>query len=126
MANNIYLGPTGNLSTLPQVNWIGTSPPGMPVVPHKQIEEAKMADGSSRFAFYKKKRTFQLEWGALSKNQVNTIEGLYDENQTLVYRNEYDENANYSVVFTEFEYELLKPSYPAENLFRCRIVLQEA
>lgn len=124
--STIKLGPSGTETTLPTISWLGDSPPDLPVIAYKQIEEAKMSDGSLRWAFFQKKREWRLEWGLLTAAELATIEGLYDLNQVLHYQNTYESTTWYDVVFTSFEYRHRIVERPTLDRYWCQIGLRQA
>ena len=125
---DIKLGLSGSEITLPAIKWIEGNKPELPTSIHKQISEAKMSDGSSRWGFYSgsEKRTFVWEHGYLTKAQLDQIKTLYGYNQTLRYQNNNEDATWYDVIITSFEYGPIGAGILNLNRYWCRIVLREA
>jgi len=128
MANikSIKLGISGSEITLPTLKWLGSSKPDLPVNVHKQIEEKRMSDGSLRFGFYQKHRQWNLDWGYLSKTELDSIETLYDYNQTLRFQNNNESADWYDVVFLTFEYTPVRSDILQLERYSCHVILREA
>lgn len=124
----IRLGLSGSEITLPTMRWLEGNQPDLPVSIHKQIEEAKMSDGSSRWAIYpnSKKREFVWEHGYLSKTELGQIETLSDLNQILRYQNNNEDATWYEVIMISFDYGPVRTDILSLERYWCRIVLKEA
>jgi len=123
----IKLGLTeGTAITLPTLKWMGGNQPDLPVSVSKQIEEKRMSDGSLRWGFYKNHRQWNLEWGYITKTELDSIETLYDETQVLKFQNNNEDATWYDVVFVFFEYEPVRTDILQLERYSCRIVLREA
>lgn len=101
---NVYLGPEGSETILPNVKFIGSAPPHS-VSTIKKIEIAEMSDKSSRVAFFGTKKVFQIGFGYLSNADLATLKGLNALNQILRYKNQWEEDVWYNIVITEFSHE---------------------
>jgi len=125
----IKLGLTeGSAITLPVLRWLEGNRPDLPVSIHKQIEEARMSDGSPRWAIYpnSKKREFIWEHGYLSKTELDQIEILFDLNQILKFQNNNEDAAWYDVVMISFDYNPVRTDILQLKRYSCRIILKEA
>lgn len=123
---DIKLGPAGSETTLPTINWIGNSPPSLPVKIAKQISEKTMSDGSKRYGLHQKKKEWTLYWGALTLSQLNTIRDLYNLNQVLHFQNNWEDATWYDVVFLSFDYDPIVMTYAmGTTKYRCTIALKE-
>ena len=86
MATEIWLGPPGSEVLLPPLNWIG-EPGEFPESWKRNYDSATMLDGSIRYDFKSKsQRTWTLEWGWLTKAQLDILQGLADLRQSLNFR----------------------------------------
>lgn len=102
--SNVYLGPSGSETKLPKLTWLG-SPPSWPVSTSKQVEEAKMSDGSIKVAFFGTLKVFQVSYGYLTKLQLEIFEALNELKQILRFKNEYKEDVWYHVLMSDFSSE---------------------
>jgi hypothetical protein len=121
----VKLGVSGSEETLPTLRWMG-SPPSWPVTPHKKLHEAEMVDGSLRWGYYGKKREWQLEWGYMSKTDLDTMISLYDETETLRFQNNNEDSTWYDVVFVSLDYDPVRMDIRQLNRYKVRITLREA
>lgn len=103
MANK-NLGPLGATVILPPTMSIS-----MPVEIPKQIDKAKMSDGSFRWGFLKKHRNWSLSWPILTKAQLDALITLYDFNSILRWQNNDESAVWYNVVITDFSYDSINP-----------------
>lgn len=88
MAGEIYLGPTGTETTLPPLNWTGTTPGNYPESMRRNVEAQTMLDGTIRYNFKESnQRSWSLSWEMLTQTQVETLQGLADLRQTLRFWN---------------------------------------
>ncbi|MHA1225174.1 MAG: hypothetical protein ACTSPV_00360 [Candidatus Hodarchaeales archaeon] len=124
----VKLGLSGSEITLPAIKWLEGNKPELPTSIHKQISEAKMSDGSSRWGFYSasEKRTFIWEHGFLTKAELDQIKTLRGYNQILRYQNNNEDATWYDVVFISFEYGPVRTDVLNLGRYWCRIVLREA
>ncbi len=100
---NVYLGPLGT-ELLPVIKYIGSFPP-YPVTIEPQTEEAKMSDGSRRWAFFDKKYAWGLGWGYLTKTELDALIALITLKQILKFQDNYYDNTVYDVVIVSFSCE---------------------
>ena len=123
---DIKLGLSGSEITLPVMKWLGGNQPDLPVSVHKQIEEARMSDGSSRWGFKKKQREWPKEWGYLTKAELDVFLGLYDLNQILRFQDNNESATWYEVVMISMEYGPVRTDILSLERYWCRIVLKQA
>jgi len=126
MADDIKLGPSGSEVTLPEIKWLGSSPPNLPVNVDKSISEAKMSDGSRRYAFYAEKKSWILSWEGLTSSELDTLKTLYSYNQVLHFQNNWEDSTWYNVVITSFNYEPIVITYAmGTTKYRATMTLKE-
>ncbi len=99
----VYLGPIGNES-LPGVKYVGSFP-GYPVKINTQTEEAKMSDGSRRWAFFDGFYDWGIGWGYLTKTELDSIIARVALKQVLKFRNDFVDTTVHDVVIVSFSYE---------------------
>jgi len=101
---DIKLGVSGSEVTLAHTI---TEP--LPTCIGKRINRAEMSDGTIRWAFYAQQRSWSLTWVKLTAAQLASLITLRGYNQTLRYQNN-DESATwYTVVITDFRYDVINP-----------------
>ena len=125
MANVTLESIAGGLVVLPKLKFIG-SPPSWPVSSNKQIEEAKMADGSRRFAFFGVKREMPIVLGYLSKAELDAMILLNSYNEVLKYVNNNQDATEYEVVISAFSYEPERMDIRSMERYRVEMTLREA
>ena len=114
------LGPSGSEVTLP-----GTFTIALPVDMPKQVDKARMSDGSFRWAFFKEYRKWSLNWTKLTKTQLDSLITLWALDQLLRWQNN-DESATwYDVVITDFSYDVVDP-ISATKYYKASMSLEEA
>lgn len=120
---DLKLGLEGAEVTLPKISGI-SGYPSIPVNYEKKIEEKVMSDGSKRWGFYAKKRRWVISFGFLTWANVVAIRTLYDQNKILRFKNEYEEDVWYNVIFFSFNYET--EPIPEWDKYKVTIDLREA
>lgn len=100
---NVYLGPTGT-ELLPAVKWVGSAP-DWPTTIYPQTEEARMSNGSRRWAFFSGVNEWGISFGYLTLAQLDTLRALVALKQTLQFQNNFVDATVYNVVITAFSYE---------------------
>ena len=124
---DIKLGLSGSEITLPVMKWLGGNQPDLPVSVHKQIEETIMSDGTSNWAFFKKKHIFVWENGYVTKSELDQIKALYNYNQALRYQNNNEDATWYDVILlSPFEYGPVRTDILSLERYWCRITMREA
>jgi len=121
---NVYLGPAGN-ELLPPVLYVGAAP-DFPTTIESQTEEAKMLDGSRRWAFFSGCEEWGLGWGYLEKAQLDTLIALVALKQTLKFQNNFVDATVYDVVIVAFSYEPVFPGIRTFARYRADMTLREA
>jgi len=122
---DVKLGPEGSETTLPVINWRGTSPPELPVEHELQRDEAVMSDGSIRVNFIGKKRIWTLPWGNLTKANLDIIEGLVDLNQVLRFQNNWEDATWYYVYISAFSHHPIVSTYTGTTKYGCSLTIRE-
>jgi len=108
---DIKLGESGSEVTLP-----GGIQIEIPVNMPKKISKATMSDGSTRYAFYGRKRTWQLTWMTpLSLADRQTLENLQALNQVLKFQNNWESATWYDVVIINFSFVSLPIGTPDKH-----------
>ncbi len=121
---NVFLGPTDNLTLLPQLTWIG-SPPSWPVTANKQMEEAVMSDGSIRIAFFGIKRELGIVLGFLSKAQLDAMKALNALKEILDFQNNNEDATTYKVVISAFSHVPERMDIRQLERYRVEMTLRE-
>jgi len=121
---NVYLGPAGT-ELLPVVKYVGAAP-DFPVTIEPQTEEAKMSDGSRRWAFFSGCEEWGLGWGYLTKDQLDTLTALVALKQTLKFQNNFVDATVYEVVITAFSYEPVFSGMRDYKYYRADMTLRQA
>jgi len=121
---NVYLGLTGT-ELLPKVKYIGGAP-DFPETIDPQTEEAKMSDGSRRWAFFSGVIEWGLGWGYLDKTQLNTLKALVGLKQILKFQNNFVDATVYEVVIVAFSYEPVFPGIRYYQHYRADMTLRQA
>jgi len=114
------LGPLGSEVTLP-----GTLTVSLLVDMPKQVEKARMSDGSFRWAFFQEYRTWSLNWTKLTKAQLDTVIALWVLDQILRWQNTDESTTWYDVVITNFSYDSVDP-ISTTKLYKATMTLDEA
>jgi len=126
--HNVYLGPIGggiDAEILPVVKYVGGAP-DFPTTIDPQTEEAKMSDGSRRWAFFSGVIEWGLGWGYLDLTQLNKLRALVALNQILKFRNDFVDTTEYDVVITAFSYEPVFPGIRYYRHYRADMTLRQA
>ncbi len=92
---SVFLGPSGSETQLPTLTFMG-NPPSWPVSTKKEMQKAKMSDGSIRVAFFGTRKVFQIAYGFLTTAQLAIFKALNELNQFLRFKNEHEEDAWYT------------------------------
>ncbi|GAH05926.1 unnamed protein product, partial [marine sediment metagenome] len=124
----VYLGPIGggiDAEILPVVKYIGAAP-DFPVTIDPQTEEAKMSDGSRRWAFFSGVIEWGLGWGYLTLAQLNTLLAKVDLKQILKFRNDFVDVTEYDVVITAFSYEPVFPGIRYYQYYKADMTVRQA
>ena len=125
---NVYLGPLGggiDAELLPVVKYVGGAP-DFPVTIEPQTDEAKMSDGSRRWAFFSGCEEWGLGWGYLTKAQLDTLTALVALKQTLKFQNNFVDATVYEVVITAFSYEPVFSGMRDYKYYRADMTLRQA
>lgn len=121
---NVYLGPIGT-ELLPTVLYVGAAP-DFPTTIYPQTEEAKMLDGSRRWAFFSGCEEWGLGWGYLDLTQLNTLRALVALKQVLKFQNNFVDATVYNVIITAFSYEPVFPGIRTFARYRADMTLRQA
>jgi len=121
---NVYLGPLGT-ELLPVVKYVGGAP-DFPVTIDPQTEEAKMSDGSRRWAFFSGVHEWGLGWGYLTLAQLNTLRALVALPQILKFQNNFVDATVYDVVIVAFSYEPVFSGMRDYKYYRADMTLRQA
>ncbi len=104
---------------------VGTFTISIPVDMPKQIKEAVMSDGSSRYAFFKKYRKWKLNWTKATKAELDVLIDRYALNQITTWKNTDESATVYDVVITDFSYDSVDP-ISATKTYKASMNLKEA
>lgn len=109
---DIYLGEIESaINPLPPLRWAGGGSPSFPHSYSKQIEQAVMADGSTRFDIKSKHpRSWRLKWSMLTAAELQRFIALNEINDALYFQNNWEDATWRRVVIERFDYE------PAVNI----------
>jgi len=121
---NVYLGPLGT-ELLPVVKYVGGAP-DFPVTIDPQTEEAKMSDGSRRWAFFSGVIEWGLGWGYLTLTQLNTLLALVALKQILKFQNNFVDATVYDVVIVAFSYEPVFSGMRDYKYYKADMTLRQA
>ena len=81
----------------------------LPIDLAKQVEKARMSDGSFRWAFFQEHRKWRLNFPALLIADLDQLIRLVGYDEILKWQN-LDERADiYDVVITDFSYDSIDP-----------------
>ncbi len=122
---DVKLGPEGSETTLPVINWIGASPPRLPVTHILQRDEAEMSDGSLRVAFYGTKREWTIDWGTIPKADLDTIEGVVALRQILRFQNGWEDSMWYYVYVSAWIHNPRVITYSSTTKYAASISIRE-
>ena len=121
---NVYLGPAGSMSRLPNLMFMG-SPPSWPVYSNKEVEVAKMSDKSKRVAFFGTKGEWGIALGFLTKVQLDDIRGLNELNQILDFQNNNEDDTIYRVFISAFRHEPERMDVRQLERYKVEMTLRE-
>ena len=121
---SVWLGPSGSLTTLPGLKWIGR-PPSWPVSTKKVMEKATMSDGSLSVAFFRTRKVFQIRAGFLTNAELAIYKAHNELNQVLLYKNEFEEDVEYRVVITNFTHDPERMDIRQLDRYRISMTLEE-
>jgi len=121
---NVYLGPTGT-ELLPAVKWVGSAP-DWPTTIYPQTEEAKMSDGSRRWAFFSGCEEWGIAFGYLTLAELNTLKAKVALKQTLKFQNNFVDATVYDVVIVAFSYEPVFPAIRGFPRWKADMTLRQA
>jgi len=121
---NVYLGPTGT-ELLPTVKYVGAAP-DFPTTIYPQTEEAKMSDGSRRWAFFSGMEEWGLGWGYLTKGQLDLLLALVALKQVLKFQNNFVDATVYDVVIVAFSYEPVFPGLRDFPRYKADMTVRQA
>ena len=102
---DIYLGLTESGATLlPPLRWMDGRAPNLPTDYSKQVDKATMLSGATRFNIRSQHpRRWALAWEALTAAEATSLRDLRDENQELVFQNNWESTDWHTVVMTQFD-----------------------
>ena len=121
---SVWLGPSGAVEALPGFKYIGSAP-AWPVSTKKQAAKVKMSDGSYRWNFFGTLKVFQVRSGYLTNAELAIFKALNELNQVLLYRNEFEENVEYSVVITSFTHDPERMDARQLDRYKISMTLEE-
>lgn len=121
---DVKLGPEGSETTLPVINWIGAAPK-LPVTHVLQRDIAEMSDGSLRVAFFGTKREWTVDWGAIPKADLDTIEGIVALKQILRFQNNWEDATWYYVFVSAFIHNPRVITFSSTTKYACSLSIRE-
>jgi len=107
------------------VKYVGGAP-DFPVTIDPQTEEAKMSDGSRRWAFFSGVIEWGLGWGYLTLTQLNTLLALVALKQILKFQNNFVDATVYDVVIVAFSYEPVFSGMRDYKYYKADMTLRQA
>lgn len=121
---NVYLGPAGT-ELLPAVKWVGSAP-DWPSTIDPQTEEAKMMDGSRRWAFFSGVNEWGIAFGYLDLTELNILRALVALKRILRFRDDNVDATVYDVVIVAFSYKSVFPTMRGFPRFVADMTLRQA
>ncbi len=124
---DIKLGPQGEETTLPPINWRAPGDRELPIGLKKNVETAGMLDGGKRALIKSKhQRTFELAWDLLVLSDVLTLRGLADLNQKLRYQDNRLDSTWRWVYVAGLDVNTIETTQAATPFFSVAMTLEEA
>lgn len=122
---DVKLGPESSETTLPVINWVGASPPNLPVTHILKREEAEMTDGSLHVAFFGTKREWTIDWGSLTKANLDVIEALANLKQILRFQNGWEDATWYYVYVSSWIHNPRVITYSSTTKYAASLTIRE-
>ena len=97
----------------------------LPIDLVKQVEKARMSDGSFRWAFFQEHRKWTLNFPALETAHLNQLITLVGYDQILQWQNDDEDGVLYDVVITDFSYDVIDPT-SAIKYYKASMTLEQA
>jgi len=103
----------------------------LPIDLTKQVEKARMSDGSFRLAFFQDHRKWKLNFPALVDADLAQLITLVGWDEILRWNNLDEEDHVYEVVITDFSYDSINPIPIGADvldvkIYKASMVLEEA
>jgi hypothetical protein len=123
---NIYLGPQGTETLLPDINWIAPGESELPVGYKPNLDKSEQLDGSVRVNFkaYSQK-SYSLEWALLPAADVLTLIGLAERKEPLRFQNNWIDATWRWVYVASFDYLAIQSMFAATAKYRASMTLEE-
>lgn len=123
---DIKLGPSGSETTLPDINWTAGGERNLPTSYPKNVDTAKMLDGSKRVNVRAKhQKSKELEWDQLTAAQVATLVGLAELNQLLRFQDNREDATWRWVYVASIDIDTIESTYAGTALFHVVMALEE-
>jgi hypothetical protein len=124
---DIKLGPQGNETTLPAINWDAGGQYELPTGYAKNVDKATMLDGKARVNIRPNhQKNFTLEWAQLTQAQVLVLRALAELNEPLRYQENRLDSTWRWVWVASLDVESLESTHVSTALYRVTMALEEA
>jgi len=111
---------------LPKLNWTAGGDRESPTGYTKNVEKAKMLDGTVRANFKaKSQKSFTLEWDLLPAADVLTLRGLAELNEPLRFQNNWLDATWRWVFVSRLDVDAIQSTFAASARFRAVMTLEE-
>lgn len=123
---NIYLGPKGEETLLPPVNWMAGGELELPIGYAKNVDKVATLSGATRanFKTYTPK-TFELSWDLLPAATITTLRGLAELNQKLSFQNNWLDATWRWVYVASLEVSSIQSTHAATAQYKAVLQLEE-
>jgi hypothetical protein len=101
------------------------NPPAWPVSTKKQMEKAKMSDGSINVAFFGTKKVFTIKYGFLTDDELTIFKSLNALNQILRFKNEHEEDIWYNIFISSFSHDPERMDIRQLERYKMSMTLEE-
>jgi len=123
---DIYLGPSGNETKLPAINWDAGGEYELPTGYAKSVDKSTQLDGSVRANIRTvHQKTFTLEWSQLTQAQTLILRALAELNEPLRYKdNRLDSDWRW-VWVASLDVSSIESTHAGSARYRASLALEE-
>lgn len=123
---DIKLGPAGNETILPKINWAAGGDLELPVGYKKHVDKSTALDGSVRVNVRANhQKSFTLEWGLLTQAQVLALRTLAEIHEPMRFQNNWVDATWRWVWVASFDYEAIQSTFAATAYYRASMEIEE-